>query len=988
MTIKDVTFKARARTVDHLGREQIADCPTAVSELWKNSYDAYARKVELNIFDGDMPVAVIADDGHGMSYVDLTEKWLVIGTDSKFSGNSDNENDRDGLAKRERQGQKGIGRLSCANLGAILLLISKKKDLSFAAALIDWRLFENPFVLLQDLRIPTVEFDNHLELSSRLHEMTEVLHGNLRGSGKPVDLERDKRITAAWDSLSALESAEKRASTREAILNSDISNIFKERHLSVCDIWTGRSPKGTAMLISHLSDDLIAQLSEDSRDLQDEATRRSQERLFQTLSNFIDPFQEPNHENRQLDFTTAVTAWNGQLRRPLIDEERTFHLENLYGLEHIVEGRVDEQGTFLGRIKVFGKWHEDVAIEHHGFKKGRGSGTCGAFHIRLGGYEKDFKKTSLDRETYDYFQEKSLLYSGFMVHRDALRVMPYGREDNDYFEIEKRRSIHAGRYFWSHRSLFGRVAITRENNPNLKDKAGREGLIDNTASKRFRSIVENILIETAKKFFGSDSENRKNLLPDIKAQRAQERADVDKKKLTSKNKKIFRSKLRTNFDPLLQFENEIEAIRDQIASPDELDIAVVSTLKTRISELQDRAKEFSLSPVPSSLGTMEEDYRAYRQVERRCITSLSDINSSINTQLNKLSPKTGSELLKSHIQKAAGRLHGRIRSLSAQGRELIEEESERFNNLVVERNKSYHQIASAVIESFDNLEIDFGSAIQKLDELYQSEYEINENTLQPYISALEKLKDQIDLDNLAQHAIYETHRLRTELERIHSLAQLGITVEIVGHELEALDMTMSRGLRELPDEIKKTHAYASILDAQQSLSDRWRFLSPLKLSGEKVFSTISGAQILAYVSQFFAKPFSRNAIDFSATQAFLDFNVHDQPARIYPVFINLVNNSLYWLLAKELETRKILLDFVDGDLVIADTGPGVAEDDIPQLFSLFFTRKTRGGRGVGLYLCRTNLLASGHTIFYETEEQKKVLSGANFKIRIKGASNE
>jgi len=38
--VEIVSFRARARTVDHLGREQIADCPTAVSGLWKNAYDA------------------------------------------------------------------------------------------------------------------------------------------------------------------------------------------------------------------------------------------------------------------------------------------------------------------------------------------------------------------------------------------------------------------------------------------------------------------------------------------------------------------------------------------------------------------------------------------------------------------------------------------------------------------------------------------------------------------------------------------------------------------------------------------------------------------------------------------------------------------------------------------------------------------------------------------------------------------------------------
>lgn len=40
--IESIAFQTKARTLDHLGREQIADCPTAISELWKNSFDAYA----------------------------------------------------------------------------------------------------------------------------------------------------------------------------------------------------------------------------------------------------------------------------------------------------------------------------------------------------------------------------------------------------------------------------------------------------------------------------------------------------------------------------------------------------------------------------------------------------------------------------------------------------------------------------------------------------------------------------------------------------------------------------------------------------------------------------------------------------------------------------------------------------------------------------------------------------------------------------------
>src|SRR5690554_4213134 len=148
--IETLAFRTQARTIDHLGREQIADCPTAISELWKNAYDAYARSVSLHIFDELEPVAAIFDDGHGMSYDEFVSRWLVVGTESKYQQTSNNDMDRDGLPVRTKQGQKGIGRLSSANLGPLLLLISKRRDEDFVVAIIDWRIFENPFLTLSD----------------------------------------------------------------------------------------------------------------------------------------------------------------------------------------------------------------------------------------------------------------------------------------------------------------------------------------------------------------------------------------------------------------------------------------------------------------------------------------------------------------------------------------------------------------------------------------------------------------------------------------------------------------------------------------------------------------------------------------------------------------------------------------------------------------------------------------------------------------------
>ena len=286
-----VTFQTRARTIDHLGREQIADCPTAISELWKNAYDAYARDVALHIFDGDLNVSAIVDNGHGMNRDEFESKWLVVGTESKINGFNIPEDDRDGLPERPKQGQKGIGRLSSAAIGPLLLLISKRKNSDFVAALIDWRLFENPFLFLSDVQIPVREFSHKNELCEILPLLFDQMMGNVWGDSH--DLERTKRIAAAWDSFSRQELEDGLdITTQKKIEQTLIQDVFKEKHFSKWSVWNGESLHGTAMFIADVQYDLYIQLSNADLNQTDDAEKSTRERFFQTLSNFTDPFSK------------------------------------------------------------------------------------------------------------------------------------------------------------------------------------------------------------------------------------------------------------------------------------------------------------------------------------------------------------------------------------------------------------------------------------------------------------------------------------------------------------------------------------------------------------------------------------------------------------------------------------------------------------------------------------------------------------------------
>jgi signal transduction histidine kinase len=105
-----------------LGRELITDRITAVFELVKNSYDANATRVEIELkninLDGKI---IISDDGIGMSFDDIRDKWMVVGTASKRK-----EHYSPKPFERRYVGEKGIGRFAVDKLGGELNIITKQ----------------------------------------------------------------------------------------------------------------------------------------------------------------------------------------------------------------------------------------------------------------------------------------------------------------------------------------------------------------------------------------------------------------------------------------------------------------------------------------------------------------------------------------------------------------------------------------------------------------------------------------------------------------------------------------------------------------------------------------------------------------------------------------------------------------------------------------------------------------------------------------------
>ncbi|MYJ74040.1 MAG: ATP-binding protein, partial [Gammaproteobacteria bacterium] len=178
-------FRTSARTVDMLGRQQIAGIATAISELFKNAHDAYATRVEADFYRPEQ-LLVLRDDGLGMTLEDVVDRWLVLGTDSKLDGGEEMTAVAVplGMEPRTPTGEKGIGRLAIAAIGPQVLLVTRARRSDglhpTVASFVNWSLFALPGIALDEIEIPVREFPGgELPTADDVADMVKAVRKNL-----------------------------------------------------------------------------------------------------------------------------------------------------------------------------------------------------------------------------------------------------------------------------------------------------------------------------------------------------------------------------------------------------------------------------------------------------------------------------------------------------------------------------------------------------------------------------------------------------------------------------------------------------------------------------------------------------------------------------------------------------------------------------------------------------------------------------------------
>src|SRR5579863_9635273 len=122
---RSLSFRPRARLVSVLGEHLISDQAVGLIELVKNSYDADATEVVVELLDLGSPettTVVVRDNGSGMTMKEIEEKWLSPAVDHKEKAKREHLKSPLG---RLPIGEKGVGRFAVHQIGHSLELITR-----------------------------------------------------------------------------------------------------------------------------------------------------------------------------------------------------------------------------------------------------------------------------------------------------------------------------------------------------------------------------------------------------------------------------------------------------------------------------------------------------------------------------------------------------------------------------------------------------------------------------------------------------------------------------------------------------------------------------------------------------------------------------------------------------------------------------------------------------------------------------------------------
>lgn len=425
-----------ARLLTMLGDQLIRNERVALVELIKNAYDADASwvKVTFENFDTDFRAhaeskIVIEDDGVGMNVHTVRHDWANPATPVKLLAK---QQDRQTPNHRVIQGEKGIGRFALLKLGRKI-----------------------------QMRTRTARSDQELAVTLDLSSYDE----NFIKDGQPLFLDALRIRTKILDE----------------------PEFIRRRTFTLGGERVTRRAHGTRIEISHLtstwSRQKVAEVFEDLARLQSNFALAPEDREGDpdpfNLYIYRDEHHETFHEQRR-DHLATLLKQNAvfKIEGRFDDDENVFdfHIDK----KHI---RLPLTSAELSGLAVFKeKFGKDKVLENRHVESG-------PFGFSF--YVFDFSAEAKGVHLLDKADKQLLKKHRIYLYRDGIRVYPYGDPDDDWLQIDMRRGTVRAAEFVSNDAVTGFVTITQEDNPQLRDKTSREGLVDTGhPTDDFRSLLQ------------------------------------------------------------------------------------------------------------------------------------------------------------------------------------------------------------------------------------------------------------------------------------------------------------------------------------------------------------------------------------------------------------------------------------------------------------------------------------------------------------------
>ncbi len=281
-----------------------------------------------------------------------------------------------------------------------------------------------------------------------------------------------------------------------------------------------------------------------------------------------------------------------------------------------------------------------------------------------------------------------------------------------------------------------------------------------------------------------------------------------------------------------------------------------------------------------------------------------------------------------------------------------------------------------VIKKFDkqsknDLEQEFKSVIEKC----------SDNSIKKKIESIKKKVDEQNDYNLGRIRVVE------------DLAGIGLSIQATHHDLgnfirkcynviDDYNLQLMRSDDEYTEKkvvTEKIERLRGIISAMEAvLAD----MKNLFASTQHKSKSIRVSAMLNKVLGYYNNVFEMKKIDFELKNIGNSIVVINMPeALLMTIFINILDNALYWLEDEGVKEKKIRISINSDEnyMVFSDNGPGIYLEEKEKIFEAFFTGKGMEGRGLGLYICRQFLDRYDYAIDV-VDAYEYSLGGADFRI--------